>query len=60
MREPIHFGSFAWKHRETVAAAAETPLPLAEPSPPVYGKVTGRARRSSAGARKAAKDNGAR
>jgi hypothetical protein len=55
MREPIHFGSFAWKHRQTVAARVEAPP--AEPGGD--GRAPTRARKSS-GARKTSKGNGAR
>jgi methylamine---glutamate N-methyltransferase subunit C len=60
MREPIHFGSFAWKHRQEVAARAETPEASAEQAPTGDGRAGGRGRKGSTGARKAAKDNGAR
>jgi glutamate synthase domain-containing protein 2 len=60
MREPIHYGSFAWKHRQQVAARTETGEVSAEQGRPDDGKAVRRGRKSSAGARKAAKDNGAR
>jgi glutamate synthase domain-containing protein 2 len=60
MREPIHFGSFAWKHRQEVAARAGTVEADAEPGHQEDGKAAGRGRKRSAGARKPAKDNGAR
>src|SRR5262245_16774375 len=43
MREPIHLGSFAWKHRQAVAARAEAPpepqlQPAADGRAPVRGR----------------------
>jgi len=60
MREPIHYGSFAWKHRQAVAERAEAPKAEAEPNRRDDGKVGGRGRKGPVGARKAAKGNGAR
>ena len=65
MREPIHFGSFAWKHRQGVAARRETidQPPMQEPPAASArtgdGRVRARARKASAG-RKTPKSNGAR
>jgi glutamate synthase domain-containing protein 2 len=59
MREPIHYGSFAWKQRQDVAARAEAPEAQAEPASRGDGRVAPRGRKAAAG-RKAAKGNGAR
>ena len=60
MREPIHYGSFAWKQRQDVAARAEAPEAHTEPASRGDGSVAPRGRKAAAAGRKAAKGNGAR
>jgi hypothetical protein len=60
MREPIHYGSFAWKHRQAVVARAEGPEAQAEPAPRGDGRAPHSGRKAASARRKAAKDNGAR
>ena len=55
MRQPIHFGSFAWKHREEVATRGAAP----EAVPAEDGRPPARGRKPAAG-RKARRGDGAR
>ena len=60
MRQPIHFGSFAWKHREEVAARGTgSDQPPPETVPAEDGRQPARGRKPAAG-RKARKGDGAR